>query len=54
MIGTDVFDEFLRRNDLAELALSDAPDEEIALGFSAGLFSNAVLEDLRVYIRRMR
>jgi hypothetical protein len=54
VIGTDVFDEFLRRNDLAELALSDAPDEEIASGFTAGRFSNAVLEDLRVYIRRMR
>jgi hypothetical protein len=54
VIGTDVFDQFLRQNDLAELALSDAPDEQIAAAFTRGRFSNAVLEDLRVYVRRMR
>jgi hypothetical protein len=54
VIGTDVFDEFLRENDLAGLALSDAPDEEIAAAFTQGRFSDSVREDLRVYIRRMR
>jgi hypothetical protein len=54
VIGTDVFDEFLRENDLAGLALSDAPDEAIASAFTGGRFSDTVVDDLRVYIRRMR
>ncbi len=54
VIGADVFDQFLRDNKLAPIALSDSPDEEIARAFLAGRLPEPVLEDLRVFVDRIR
>lgn len=52
VIGTDVFDDFLRKNKLRRIAFSDAPDEEIAAAFMRARMPKAVLEDLKVFVAR--
>jgi len=54
VIGTDVFDDFIRENQLAGVALSDASDREIAKAFLDGVIPRAIGEDLRVFIDRTR
>lgn len=47
VLATDVFRAFLERNDLAELAVSDQPDERIAHAFQRADLPSEVLGDLR-------
>jgi hypothetical protein len=47
VIATDVFDAFLDRNDLRDLALSDQPDDRIAIAFLRAEFPMETLGDLR-------
>lgn len=49
VIATDVFDEFVERNRLRHVALSDAPDSEIAVAFQRGELTPVV----RVALRRL-
>jgi hypothetical protein len=51
VIGTDVFDEFMRINDLEEIALSGAPDERIAHAFQKGVLPAQHLGTLRELVR---
>ncbi len=46
VICTDIFDEFMERNGLYPIALSDAPDEEILAAFERATLSDELLEDL--------
>lgn len=46
VICTDIFDEFMERNQLYPIALSDASDEEILAAFQQATLSSEVLEDL--------
>ncbi len=46
ILGTDVFDEFVERNRLMEIALSDRPDEEIAQQFMKAWFTKEIRADL--------
>lgn len=54
VVATDIFDEFIRLNRLSGIALSDAPDAEIAEAFLAGRFPAGVESDLRAFLRRVR
>jgi hypothetical protein len=54
VIGTDVFDDFIRDNHLSGIALSEAADEEIAAAFLGGRFPESILDDLRVFVTRVR
>jgi hypothetical protein len=47
VLGTDVFDAFVDRNSLLELALSGEPDRRIAHAFQQGDFPSEALGDLR-------
>lgn len=47
VIGTSIFDAFLERNKLADIAASDLPDERIAHAFQKGELPVEVLGDLR-------
>ncbi len=46
VLCTDIFDEFMSRNDLYPLALSDAPDEEILRHFLSAKLPASIKEDL--------
>lgn len=46
VICTDIFDEFMERNNLYEIALSDASDDEILHAFQQATLRSDVLEDL--------
>ncbi len=46
VIGTDVFDEFMDRNDLREFALQGGDEAEIQRRVRAGLLPDAVMRDL--------
>lgn len=46
VLCTDVFDEFMERNGLYPIALSDAPDEEVLRHFVAGKLPDRLKEDL--------
>ncbi len=54
VIGTGVFDRFISRNRLAAIALSDAPDEEIAAAFLRAKLPEGLLQDLGSFAARMR
>jgi hypothetical protein len=54
VIGTDVFEQFLRDNRLTELALSDAADEAIAAAFLEGELEASTLRDLGSFVERIR
>ncbi len=47
VIGTDVFDAFMKRNDLYEMALDDIPDDRIANAFQRAEFPSEFAGDLR-------
>jgi hypothetical protein len=53
VVGTDVFDDFVRDNRLSGIALSDAPDGEIAAAFLKGRFADSILSDLRLFVERI-
>ncbi len=50
VLTTDLFDSFMERNDLYEIALSDSPDERIALAFQKGELPAEFVGDLRALI----
>ena len=54
VIATDVFTEFVARNRLREVALSDAPDSEIALAFQRGELSPELRSELRKLLDVLR
>jgi hypothetical protein len=53
VIRTDVFDGFLERNNLRELALSNSPDDVIALAFQKAHIPAEILGDLRGLIEKV-
>ena len=53
VLATDVFDAFLERNRLADLALSDAPDDRIAHAFQGADLPAEVLGDLRALVHQV-
>lgn len=46
VICTDIFDEFMERNGLYPIALSDSSDAEILAAFERGVLPEALLDDL--------
>lgn len=52
VIGTDVFDAFMERNDLARVAYGDLPDERIAHAFQAASLPVELVGDLRGLIEK--
>lgn len=50
VLGTDIFDEFMEYNNLYDIALSDAPDEEIFDHFIAARLPFRLHEDLYSFI----
>lgn len=53
VLATEVFAEFMERNGLYEVALSDAPDERIAYAFQRAELSPLIVGDLRALIAEM-
>lgn len=53
VICTDVFDSFMERNDLYDIANSDAPDDRIAQAFQRADLPFEVLGDLRALIENV-
>jgi hypothetical protein len=53
VIQTDVFDHFLDRNDLREIAYSDLPDDQIALAFQQADLPFEILGDLRALVEQV-
>lgn len=51
VLTTDLFDAFLEANGLRDLALSDAPDDRIALAFLRGSLPPAYVGDLRALLQ---
>jgi hypothetical protein len=47
VVATDVFDAFMERNDLVDLALSGLPDDRLALAFQQAVLPTEILGDLR-------
>lgn len=54
VVATDVFEQFMRNNDLYEAALSDVPDDRIAHAFQKAELPPLVLGDLRALISQMQ
>ncbi len=54
VLATDIFDEFMRRNALEGIALSDASDEEITRAFLQGSFPASLDSDLLSFLARIR
>jgi CheY-like chemotaxis protein len=54
VLATDCFDQFLEENDLQELALSGAPDEEILSRFLQAKLPDEVVGDLRRFLASVR
>ncbi len=54
VVATDVFSEFVDRNRLWDLALSDEPDTEIARGFQRGELPEDVRAELRSLLELMK
>lgn len=54
VIRTDVFDDFMQSNDLWPLALSDEPDEKIALEFQQAGLPFHILGDLRMIVTEIK
>ncbi len=50
VITTDIFDVFMERNDLLEIALSDLPDERIAHSFQRADLPTEIIGDLKALI----
>lgn len=53
VIQTDVFDHFLDRNSLREIAYSDAPDDRIALAFQQAELPFEILGDIRALVEQV-
>lgn len=53
VICTDVFDAFIRRNDLEDVAYSDLPDDQIALAFQRAELPFEVVGDLRALVEQI-
>lgn len=51
VLGTDVFDDFIDRNDLRDFAMSCDDDAEIIARFQEADFPTIPLEDLRLFIQ---
>jgi CheY-like chemotaxis protein len=54
VLGTDIFDGFVRRNGLDDFALSSNSEDEIRERFAAAPFPASVLRDLRAFLRSAR
>ncbi len=54
VIRTDVFDLFMKSNNLYEIALSDASDERIALAFQKADLPFNILGDLRLIVTEVK
>jgi len=54
VLATDCFDRFLEENDLHDLALSNAPDEEIVARFLAADLPADVVDDLACFLRPVK
>ena len=54
VLATDVFDAFLERNDLRDLALTTSNDTEVEGSFLAAPFPEEVVEDLRSFLEICR
>ena len=54
IIPTDVFDEFMKKNDLYQIAYSDLPDDRIALAFQKADLPFGVLGGLRTLITKVK
>jgi len=54
VLCTDLFDEFMDRNELYQIALSDAPDEEILAAFLQADLPERLRDDLLVYLNVVR
>ncbi len=54
VIRTDVFDSFMKSNNLYEIALSDASDERIALAFQKADLPFNILGDLRLIVTEVK
>jgi hypothetical protein len=53
VIQTDIFDHFLDRNNLREIAYSDMPDNQIAHAFQQAELPFEILGDLRALVERV-
>jgi phosphoenolpyruvate synthase/pyruvate phosphate dikinase len=53
ILRSDVFDAFMKRNKLSEIALSDAPDDRIAHAFQKANLPFEILGDLRALISQV-
>ncbi len=53
VLTTELFDTFLQRNDLYDLALSEESDDRIALGFQQGELPPEFVGDLRALVSSM-
>lgn len=53
VLTTDVFDEFIKQNNLMEIALSDASDERIAGAFQKTSFPPRFIGDLRSLVSKV-
>lgn len=54
VLCTDIFDEFMDRNNLYEIALSDAPDQEILRRFLEATLPESIREDLKAFFDVVR
>lgn len=54
VIRTDVFDDFMQLNKLWEIALSDIPDDRIALAFQKADLPFNILGDLRMVVTEIK
>ncbi len=54
VVATDVFEQFMRQNDLYDVALADVPDERIAHAFQKAELPPLILGDLRALIAEMQ
>jgi ribose 5-phosphate isomerase len=52
VLGTDIFDEFIDRNDLEDFAIGTDSDDEIVQRFLGSPFPDETLEDLRAFLER--
>jgi len=54
VVATDMFDAFMERNGLVEVAHSDLPDDQIAHAFQRGELPAEILGDLDALVQRVR
>lgn len=54
VLATSIFDKFMDRNRLWDLALSDEPDDQIALAFQRAVLPTEILGDLQSIVEQVR